>query len=186
MYKSHETYKGLKISLYSIIHAIKFLLQHEIVIFPRPVVKHLEFLLAIHVKKKKNKLEFLLAIHVKKKKKQIRRKNHLGFVCQPRKSDLSQSFQSVQETSDSRFNSTSRYTRTIQIKTIQIKKYYFGNFPSAPVPGICSQIFLASKNEVNCLLCFTSYSFSVCNFVISFAKSFVFEYKERVLYKSVT
>ena len=57
MYKSHETYKGLKISLYSIIHAIKFLLQHEIVIFPRPVVKHLEFLLAIHVKKKKNKLE---------------------------------------------------------------------------------------------------------------------------------
>ena len=171
MYKSHETYKGLKISLYSIIHAIKFLLQHKIVIFPRPVVKH---------------LEFLLAIHVKKKKKKIRRKNHLRFVCQPRKSDLSQSFQSVQETSDSRFNSTSRYTRTIQIKTIQIKKYYFGNFPSAPVPGICSQIFLASKNEVNCLLCFTSYSFSVCNFVISFAKSFVFEYKERVLYKSVT
>ena len=170
MYKSHETYKGLKISLYSIIHAIKFLLQHEIVIFPRPVVKHLEFLLAIHVKKKK----------------QIRRKNHLRFVCQPRKSDSSQSFQSVQETSDSRFNSTSRYTRTIQIKTIQIKKYYFGNFPSAPVPGICSQIFLASKNEVNCLLCFTSYSFSVCNFVISFAKSFVFEYKERVFYKSVT
>ena len=53
MYKSHETYKGLKISLYSIIHAIKFLLQREIVIFPRPVVKHLEFLLAIHVKKKK-------------------------------------------------------------------------------------------------------------------------------------
>ena len=53
MYKSHETYKGLKISLYSIIHAIKFLLQHKIVIFPRPVVKHLEFLLAIHVKKKK-------------------------------------------------------------------------------------------------------------------------------------
>ena len=53
MYKSHETYKGLKISLYSIIHAIKFLLQHEIVIFPRPVVKHLEFLLANHVKKKK-------------------------------------------------------------------------------------------------------------------------------------
>ena len=71
MYKSHETYKGLKISLYSIIHAIKFLLQHEIVIFPRPVVKHLEFLLVIHVKKKKNKLEFLLAIHVKKKKNKL-------------------------------------------------------------------------------------------------------------------
>ena len=169
MYKSHETYKGLKISLYSIIHAIKFLLQHEIVIFPRPVVKHLEFLLAIHVKKKKTN-----------------QKEKSPALCQPRKSDLSQSFQSVQETSDSRFNSTSRYTRTIQIKTIQIKKYYFGNFPSAPVPGICSQIFLASKNEVNCLLCFTSYSFSVCNFVISFAKSFVFEYKERVFYKSVT
>ena len=185
MYKSHETYKGLKISLYSIIHAIKFLLQHEIVIFPRPVVKHLEFLLAIHVKKKQTNQSFC-QLSMLKKKKQIRRKNHLRFVCQPRKSDSSQSFQSVQETSDSRFNSTSRYTRTIQIKTIQIKKYYFGNFPSAPVPGICSQIFLASKNEVNCLLCFTSYSFSVCNFVISFAKSFVFEYKERVLYKSVT
>ena len=185
MYKSHETYKGLKISLYSIIHAIKFLLQHEIVIFPRPVVKHLEFLLAIHVKKKKTNQSFC-QLSMLKKKKQIRRKNHLRFVCQPRKSDLSQSFQSVQETSDSRFNSTSRYTRTIQIKTIQIKKYYFGNFPSAPVPGICSQIFLANKNEVNCLLCFTSYSFSVCNFVISFAKSFVFEYKERVFYKSVT
>ena len=54
MYKSHETYKGLKISVYSIIYAIKFLLQHEIVIFPRPVVKHLEFLLAIHVKKQTN------------------------------------------------------------------------------------------------------------------------------------
>ena len=184
MYKSHETYKGLKISLYSIIHAIKFLLQHEIVIFPRPVVKHLEFLLAIHVKKKKTNQSFCQLSMLKKKKTNQKEKS--PALCQPRKSDLSQSFQSVQETSDSRFNSTSRYTRTIQIKTIQIKKYYFGNFPSAPVPGICSQIFLASKNEVNCLLCFTSYSFSVCNFVISFAKSFVFEYKERVLYKSVT
>ena len=69
MYKSHETYKGLKISLYSIIHAIKFLLQHEIVIFPRPVVKHLEFLLAIHVKKKKTNQSFCQLSMLKKKNK---------------------------------------------------------------------------------------------------------------------